>query len=207
MMVLQLKRFTTSTVGVQKVVSYHPTPLKLACFCDTCCTTSNKLPSHHYDLSCVIMHLGGTMASGHYIAYVKASDRCDDYIDCTRDIPKGSLSASSSEKSLNLLKFLKPRGLDSKIGLKSSMNGIRLCKSSECCGVRINRNVMENLFNSYPKKNGQDVQDDIWLECDDENIRAISSQEFQEVLSSKPNSTSTPYLLFYTKISTATLDD
>lgn len=41
----------------------------------------------------------------------------------------------------------------------------------------------------------------MWLECDDENVHAISTEEFREVLSYKQNSTSTPYLLFYSKIS------
>ncbi|KAG5878430.1 hypothetical protein JTB14_026303 [Gonioctena quinquepunctata] len=106
MMVLQLKRFTTSTSGVQKVNTYLPTPLALQCFCESCCKMEGaEATAHQYKLCCVIMHLGGTMASGHYIAYVKASDHLEDYTDCFRDLPKGSLSASSSEKSLNILKF------------------------------------------------------------------------------------------------------
>lgn len=221
MMVLQLKRFTTSSSGVQKVNTYLPTPLELECFCENCCRIENKesLP-HRYQLCCVIMHLG-TMASGHYIAYVKASDHFEDYIDCTRDLPKGSLSASSSEKSLNILKYLKPKALsignsllESKNGLSSKalMNGVRMCKSMDCCGVKLNKNVIENVINSYSRKTGQDywssnsASDDMWLECDDENIRPITRHEFIEELSFKPNSTSTPYLLFYNKISDIGVD-
>lgn len=221
-MVLQLKRFTTSSSGVQKVNTYLPTPLELECFCEICCRIEDKesLP-HHYQLCCVIMHLGGTMASGHYIAYVKASDHFEDYSDCTRDLPKGSLSASSSEKSLNLLKLLKPKALsignsllESKNGLSSKalMNGVRMCKSMDCCGVKLNKNVVENVINSYSRKTGQDywssnsTAEDMWLECDDENIRPITRQEFIEELAYKPNSTSTPYLLFYNKISEIGVD-
>lgn len=220
-MVLQLKRFTTSSSGVQKVNTYLPTPLELECFCENCCRIEDKesLP-HRYQLCCVIMHLGGTMASGHYIAYVKASDHFEDYSDCTRDLPKGSLSASSSEKSLNILKYLKPKALgignsllESKNGLSSKvlMNGVRMCKSMDCCGVRLNKNVVENVINSYSRKTGQDywstsAADDMWLECDDENIRPITRHEFIEELAYKPNSTSTPYLLFYNKISDLGVD-
>lgn len=220
-MVLQLKRFTTSSSGVQKVNTYLPTPLELECFCENCCGIEDKesLP-HRYQLCCVIMHLGGTMASGHYIAYVKASDHFEDYSDCTRDLPKGSLSASSSEKSLNILKYLKPKALgignsllESKNGLSSKvlMNGVRMCKSMDCCGVRLNKNVVENVINSYSRKTGQDywsnsAADDMWLECDDENIRPITRHEFIEELAYKPNSTSTPYLLFYNKISDLGVD-
>ncbi|KAG5878429.1 hypothetical protein JTB14_026302 [Gonioctena quinquepunctata] len=82
-----------------------------------------------------------------------------------------------------------------------------MCKSVDCCGVRLNKNVVENVLNSFSRKNGQEspwhptnsTPGDMWLECDDENIRPITSQEFIEELGYKPNSTSTPYLLFYAK--------
>lgn len=222
-MVLQLKRFTTTVAGVQKVNSHLPTPLEMACFCDTCCHLPDGVPQHRYQLCCVIMHLGGTMASGHYIAYVKATDHFADYMDCSKDMPKGSLSASSSEKSLSILKYLKPRALsgsviDNKNGLYSSKasitNGARMCKSMDCCGVKLNKNIVENVINSYTRKTGQDywnpspsLQEEMWLECDDENVRPISSQELQELLGYKPNSTSTPYLLFYSKVTDPVSDN
>ncbi|CAH2006080.1 unnamed protein product [Acanthoscelides obtectus] len=219
-MVLQLKRFTTSSMGVQKVNTYVPTPLEIECFCQSCCIEDNIESSvrHKYQLCCVIMHLGGTMASGHYIAYVKASDHLEDYADCTRDIPKGSLSASSSEKSLNILKFLKPKALSNalidKNGLSSKcvMNGVRMCKSIDCCSVRLNTNVIENSINCYSRKIGQDyystnaANEDMWLECDDESVRPLTTQEFKEELGFKANSTSTPYLLFYAKMPDVALD-
>lgn len=207
-MVLQLKRFMTTSTGVQKVNTYFPTPLELACFCETCCKSQEEDNPiiHTYHLCCVIMHLGGNMASGHYIAYVRASDTSSNYVDCPHDIPKNSLSASSSEKSVNILKSiksLKPKALtnafnDSKNDInKSPTPACRLCKSVDCCGIKLNKNILENVVNSYNKRN--DLLEDMWLECDDETIRPISTNEFQNLLSSKPNSTSTPYLLFYTK--------
>lgn len=46
-MVLQLKRFTTTVAGVQKVNSYLPTPLDLECFCETCCQQQEgSIPPH-----------------------------------------------------------------------------------------------------------------------------------------------------------------
>ncbi|CAH0554027.1 unnamed protein product [Brassicogethes aeneus] len=188
-MVLQLKRFTTTSAGVQKVNTFLPTPLELECFCEGCCKVyeneeDEDKPRHRYQLCCVIMHLGGTMASGHYIAYVKASHHLEDYADCSRDSPKGSLSASSSEKSLNILKYLKPRGMISN-SLEKNVGGVRVCKSAECCGVKLSRNAANSCA---------------WLECDDENVRPIGSRELEEELGFKPNSTSTPYLLFYAKI-------
>lgn len=211
-MVLQLKRFTTTAAGVQKVNSYLPTPLDLECFCESCCKGDTS--QHHYQLCCVIMHLGGTMASGHYIAYVRASDHLEDYMDCSKNLPKTNLSANTTERSLSILKYLKPRAhsgpvLDTKNGLSSKggnlMNGLRICKSMDCCGVRLNKNIVENVINNSTRKNGQDywqpsLHEEMWLECDDETVRPISSQEMQDLLGYKPNSTSTPYLLFYSKI-------
>lgn len=58
-MVLQLKRFTSSTAGVQKVNTFLPTPLEIECFCESCCNyEEGSLPLHRYQLCCVIMHLG-----------------------------------------------------------------------------------------------------------------------------------------------------
>ncbi|KAL3278061.1 hypothetical protein HHI36_013406 [Cryptolaemus montrouzieri] len=205
MMILQLKRFNTSTSGVHKVNTYLPTPLELDCFCESCCNSEDEEFPHYYRLCCIIMHLGGTMASGHYITYVKASNYYNSYRDCSRDQPKASLSASCSEKSLNILKFLKPRAVANSfmearngISSKSVLNGLKICKSIDCCSVKLNKNVLENALNSQIKKN--DHEEDLWLECDDESIRFLKSGELTQILGYKPNSTATPYLLFYTKV-------
>ncbi|XP_017783465.1 PREDICTED: ubiquitin carboxyl-terminal hydrolase 1 [Nicrophorus vespilloides] len=212
-MVLQLKRFTTTAAGVQKVNTYMPTPLRMACFCESCCKKGeNSL--HHYELCCVIMHLGAAMASGHYIAYVKASDQSE-YSDCSRDLPKTTLSASTSEKSLNFFKYFKSKPSSSNNSVIEHKNGVAsksllpVCKSMSCCGVKMNKNVVENAIN-YSRRNGQDpwrAREDMWLECDDESVRPITSQELQDFLAYKPGgTTSTPYLLFYSKI-TESSDD
>lgn len=80
---------------VSKVNEHMPTPLVLGCFCEDCQTTNNT--DHQYHLYGVIMHLGATMASGHYVAYVKARDSSIDYDSCTRERRKtASLTASLS---------------------------------------------------------------------------------------------------------------
>jgi hypothetical protein len=45
--------------------------------------------------------------------------------------------------------------------------------------------------------NGQ--MEDVWLECDDENISLITRRQFEEELNSKQSAT-TPYLLFYERV-------
>jgi len=63
-----------SMVCMSKVNDYMPTPLTLACFCEQCCPIPEEKRPHHYELFGVIMHLGATIASGHYVAYVKGID-------------------------------------------------------------------------------------------------------------------------------------
>lgn len=230
-LVLQLKRFAASAGGlggagvVQKVHADMPTPLKLSCFCEGCCRGETD---HKYRLCCVIMHLGGTLQSGHYMAYVRVQgggcgDFTHEYVDCSRDLPKGTMSASTSEKSLNFLKRFKPTAKSSfessKHGSNQHNQSPRVCKSQQCCGIKINRSAVEgtvmnavNASNGYGRHYDYESCDDdanasakgddndIWLECDDDNVRSITKFELQKLLSGKVNPTSTPYLLFYAKI-------
>ena len=102
-MVLQLKRFTASgnKSYTSKINDYIPTPFTMNCFCTGCMpSTAGRPPSpaatstqqpqpaggkHHYRLYAVIMHLGATLASGHYTAYVRASNEAAaEYLGCTR---------------------------------------------------------------------------------------------------------------------------
>merc|ERR1719323_2160299 len=97
-LVLQLKRFTAASnksAFMSKINDFIPTPFTMNCFCTQCMPTdmppqppgeaSPPPPKHHYRLFAVIMHLGATLASGHYIAYVRASiDLTNDYSQCPR---------------------------------------------------------------------------------------------------------------------------
>ncbi len=115
-MVLQLKRFTTATGGpksysVSKINDYIPTPFTMNCFCTQCMSPPSSKSSgrggghqpkgdskHLYKLYAVIMHLGATLASGHYIAYVRASSQDSaamEYAQCQR----GGVSASETREN------------------------------------------------------------------------------------------------------------
>jgi len=99
-LVLQLKRFTAASnksAFMSKINDFIPTPFTMNCFCTQCMPpdmppqppgeASPTPPKHHYRLFAVIMHLGATLASGHYIAYVRAgSDLTGDYSQCPRAI-------------------------------------------------------------------------------------------------------------------------
>ncbi|XP_069682403.1 ubiquitin carboxyl-terminal hydrolase 1 [Periplaneta americana] len=237
LLVLQLKRFSStfgSMVCMSKVNDYMPTPLTLACFCEQCCPLPEDQRPHHYELFGVIMHLGATIASGHYVAYVKASENVCDYYHCDRDKRKSSSlssassgnksgSSSSGDKMGGILKFFRPRSSNSSNSDLSNKqhhsagNSVyyrHTCRSMDCCGVRLNRSLMNGGDPMIQKSqmNGLDtgisaavvdtsVPEPVWLECDDETVRLLTRKEFEDVLAPKPSKSSalTPYLLFYSK--------
>jgi len=108
-LVLQLKRFTAATnksAFMSKINDFIPTPFTMNCFCTQCLPPDSPLcppgeqrllpPKHHYRLFAVIMHLGATLASGHYIAYVRASvDLNVDYHSCSKATDRGQRTPGS----------------------------------------------------------------------------------------------------------------
>jgi ubiquitin carboxyl-terminal hydrolase 1 len=172
------------------------------------------------------MHLGATLASGHYIAYVRASpDTVWDYTQCQR------VSTVERNKKKGILKFLR-RGNESKNGdvyggvgtNGSEVGGASTCRSANCCGIRggfvsscldgsstsssvpsqrsLDSGFDSSEVNSAAIPGGESSSaspDDLWLECDDESIQVITRKQFEEILSAKQGAT-TPYLLFYQKV-------
>lgn len=157
LLVLQLKRFSLSygsTVHTSKVNDYMPTPMQLDCFCEHC-QASPEAPLHSYKLYAIIMHLGATMASGHYVAYTRVCPSTADYAACSRSkaataAPSAvfSNSRSSSDRNSNhsggsaggLLRFFKPKS-SSSLGTESLNNSgnnspLLLCRSVNCCSAR-----------------------------------------------------------------------
>lgn len=202
LLVLQLKRFSQSANGTEKINSYMPTPLILECFCNDCRLKNDAKAIHSYQLYSVIMHLGATMASGHYIAYTRASDYYNDYLECSRENPnKSTFSSGELSKTINFLKLFKPKSDNIKNSTLPT-----LCRSKDCCGVKLSKSVIENVMNSTNRCKNSKFYDDnkdggsLWLECDDDVVRTMSTDEFQNLLSCKKNSSATPYLLFYSKI-------
>ncbi len=254
-LVLQLKRFTAANT---KINDFVPTPFTMNCFCTQCLPPDGPQPpgermppKHHYRLFAVIMHLGATLASGHYIAYVRASvDLNVDYSRCQTSSPPQLPSSSKSLHGMaqpqpsngkrGIMKYFS-RNSDNGSGVSSSSssknghavgsNGVDLapqpqvpshCRSANCCGMqrvlgqlnnhssqqpRQRQKSQESLDNgggsssnedsALPMTNGQ--MEDVWLECDDENISVISRRQFEDELNSKQSAT-TPYLLFYERV-------
>ncbi|XP_075231641.1 ubiquitin specific protease 1 [Lycorma delicatula] len=202
LLTLQLKRFSSSYGSVvSKVIDHMPTPLTLSCFCEECIQSENHSP-HRYELFGVIMHLGATMASGHYVAYVRGRDTSSDYEHCTRDKRKtASLSGASGKHVSNpdakitggsIFKlFRSSKSTNGSTGvLNDSRPFVQSCRSAECCGVKL-RNEDASCYG--PESN--------WLECDDDTVRTITRSQLEEILAVKnsKNSALTPYLLFYVR--------
>ncbi|XP_050542668.1 ubiquitin carboxyl-terminal hydrolase 1 [Daktulosphaira vitifoliae] len=214
LLTLHLKRFCTNYRAVVSKVNEHmPTPLTLECFCEECLSLGAQQlhRAHSYQLYAIIMHLGATIASGHYVAYVKAQDNLEEYDNCPRDrrktgsllsTPNGTLPANYKKSSISngLFRFLKISSKNSSTagstssvfsdsidsGKASSIG--RWCRSLDCCGIRI--------------LDSSEGNDSVWLECDDETVRTMSVTQLTQILEfkSSKNSALTPYLLFYVKV-------
>lgn len=243
-LVLQLKRFTAATnksAFMSKINDFIPTPFTMNCFCTQCLSdgfergqSEQKNPKHHYRLFAVINHLGATLASGHYIAYVRASvDLNLDYSRCPkaaqlpnyhhRSSANSVGNGSSSANKRGIMKYFSRSGnTDTKMSNgtdHSSLNQLQQqqqpshCRSANCCGMQrvlcqLNSKGQQRLHRSEESlSNGNSETDslngsqmeDVWLECDDENISLISRRQFEEELNSK-QSAATPYLLLYERV-------
>ncbi|KAL1140878.1 hypothetical protein AAG570_000806 [Ranatra chinensis] len=201
LLTLQIKRFSSGFGSVVSKVNEHmPTPLTLGCFCESCQTsgTGHPIEQHQYHLYGVIMHLGATIASGHYVAYVKARDSSADYEACTRDRRKtASLSSGSKTSSSSATSKKKWFFRSSKNGSLTDTRGQYFryscrssCRGADCCGVRLRT-----------EESVGGTSEPVWLECDDESVRIISKKQLEEILAQKQpkNSALTPYLLFYAR--------
>ncbi|XP_054280513.1 ubiquitin carboxyl-terminal hydrolase 1-like isoform X1 [Macrosteles quadrilineatus] len=200
LLILHLKRFSSSYGScVQKVNEYMPTPIELSCFCNKCKDLEERLKPHRgYQLYGIIMHLGSTLASGHYVSYVCGRDTVMDSANCTRDKRKtASLSGGAGKPASNTEKHGTQKTLfrffskSSKPTYPSPLENrgpyFSPCRSADCCGAKL------------------DTNEPVWLECDDDTVRTISKKHLGELLGPKnsKNSALTPYLLFYSRIQSA----
>lgn len=187
-MVLQLKRFTatgTKSSYMSKICDHIPTPFTMNCFCTQCLPTgSSPAPSsmnmqhtqgtakHHYRLYAVIMHLGATLASGHYTSYVRAHDQAWEYLNCQRRNSSNKSQCNSAERiksskngdknissgsSKGIMKYFSrsSSSSDTRNNIVNSMNSggdtlnghsansyMDACKSSNCCGIRTTTQIV-----------------------------------------------------------------
>jgi len=213
-LILNLKRFTTvaSKTYVSKLTDFIPTPFTLDCFCTECNGIAGG--RHKYRLYSVILHLGASLASGHYIAYVRAGDTSVDYFQCKRP---GSADTIKTSKKRGIFKmFTKSTSLP--VEARSSMPS-PVCPSLACCGLKLTSGGSMSAgsvdsvgststngggrgspgYSTGEFSNGGQQVDDYWLECDDEQISIITRRELNDILTAR-QSTTTPYLLFYSRM-------
>ena len=174
-LVLNLKRFTTTSC---KLTDYIPTPLIMDCFCQKCRERPDG-PIHKYRLYSVILHLGASLASGHYIACVRAGDVNLDYFQCLRPGLVDPTLRNKNTKRGILKMFSKSNSTPTEPQYNVTNP---VCGSISCCGLKLNPSILEDRVGS---SNGSDTvsrhspglisdQDDIWLECDDEQVSVIT---------------------------------
>ena len=174
-LILQLKRFTTvaSKTYVSKLTDFIPTPFSLDCFCSEC-SKPGCSARHQYRLYSVILHLGASLASGHYIAYVRAGDTSLDYFQCKRP---GSADTIKTSKKRGLFKmFSKSSSLP--VEARPAVSS-PVCPSLSCCGLKVASCGAAPEGRSSPglEQGGQGpvaLAEDFWLECDDEQISVIT---------------------------------
>ena len=169
-LVLQLKRFTTvaSKTYVSKLTDFIPTPFTLDCFCTECSRPGPGGGRHRYRLYSVILHLGASLASGHYIAYVRAGDTTVDYLQCKRP---GSADTTKTSKKRGLFKmFSKSSSLP--VEARPAV-APPVCPSLGCCGLKVTGGGGAPEGRSSPAME-QGGGEDCWLECDDEQISVIT---------------------------------
>ena len=170
----------------------------VCCISSSCRISSPASPSRHrYRLYSVILHLGSSLASGHYIAYVRAGDTSLDYFQCKRPISADTVKTS---KKKGLFKMFSKSSTLAPTEAKGSSSLV--CPSMTCCGLKISGVGPGGAASSHHVTNGDSGQangrlspgycsnditnggahpggsptpePDLWLECDDEQISVIS---------------------------------
>ncbi|XP_075971367.1 ubiquitin specific protease 1 [Anticarsia gemmatalis] len=176
LLVLQLKRFSG---GMEKITRHAPTPLLMPCFCEPCAKRPpEQPPTHRYILWGVIMHLGQTLTGGHYVAYARDSGADSPCGRSTAAAAGGEAGAAPAPAAGGASSFM--RTLFSRPRAAAAAG----CGARDCCVPR-------------PRSAAAPA----WLACDDDLVKPISTEEFEDLLSAEPKmrSAATPYLLFYVK--------
>ena len=153
---------------MSKICDHIPTPFTMNCFCTQCLPTGSSTASsslniqhsqtstakHHYRLYAVIMHLGATLASGHYTAYVRANDQALEYLHCQRG-PSGNRShCNSAERIKN------GKSGDRNLSSGGSGKGIMKYFSRNSSSSDTRHNIMNGMnaggstLNGYHSSNG-----------------------------------------------------
>ncbi|XP_032512738.2 ubiquitin carboxyl-terminal hydrolase 1 isoform X1 [Danaus plexippus] len=158
--------------GMEKITRHAPTPLLMPCFCEPCAKRPpDHPPTHRYILWAVIMHLGQALTGGHYVAYARDRSNGDGEV-ASKCERTGGGDAASTNSGSSFMRTLFNRP-------RAQPSG---CAANDCCVPR-------------PRL------DTCWLACDDDLVKPISNEEFEDLLSAEPKmrSAATPYLLFYVK--------
>jgi hypothetical protein len=151
------------------------------------------------------------LASGHYIACVRAADINLDFFQCSRPGQSDTATRSKHTKHRGIFKMFSSKSSSAAAAPPEPAYNVTnpVCGSISCCGLKMNPNLVSdeprpsssssNVANGHPAEgsNGSSPryspggggrpdsagpatndQDDIWLECDDEQISVITRYSF-----------------------------
>ncbi|XP_066979618.1 ubiquitin carboxyl-terminal hydrolase 46-like isoform X3 [Macrobrachium rosenbergii] len=202
-LVIHVKRFSAyhRNMFTAKCSEAMPAPLELSCFCRACLseqvrkqalmelekesrTTKPNMNSKSdvsghlpYHLTAVVCHLGATLSSGHYLSFVRLS------------------ALQSSKCPEQHLQQLQQQQLPTQP--QSNSSGKHDCPWMRCCGLHMDHIHPAPILNGHidGMESGNE-HENMWLECDDEKIKLVTSSE---VISMMRTTVTTPYLLFYSR--------
>ncbi|XP_026737008.1 probable ubiquitin carboxyl-terminal hydrolase creB [Trichoplusia ni] len=157
--------------GMEKITRHAPTPLHMPCFCEPCAQRPPDQPPTHRYLLWGVIMHLGQTLTGGH------------YVAYARDSGGGAEAGAgacgreagggdAAAQASSFMRALFSRPRPAPAG----------CSARDCCVPR-------------PRALAA------WLACDDELVKPISNEEFEDLLSAEPEmrSAATPYLLFYVK--------
>jgi len=181
---LHLKRFSATAGifgGFSKLSNRVAIPLSLPCIyreCHDACTLEN----HKYSLFAVVTHSGASILHGHYRAYVKVQQLINPgiYYNLVKQKLKNDFSLSATDSFF--------QAATEPMSNKNFNHKSETCIKSDPCERKIS-SLSDTGDESY------------WLECDDECVKIMSQEEFENRLDETDGALmGTPYVLFYHKL-------
>lgn len=157
--------------GMEKITRHAPTPLLMPCFCEPCAKRPPEQPPMHRYILWGVIMHLGQTLTGGH--YVAYARACNGAdAACGREAANSSNAGNEAPAASSFMRTLFSRTRPTPPA----------CNARDCCVPRA-RN------------------DSAWLACDDDLVKPISNEEFEDLLSAEPKmrSAATPYLLFYVK--------
>lgn len=157
--------------GMEKITRHAPTPLLMPCFCEPCAKRPPEQPPTHRYILWGVIMHLGQTLTGGHYVAYARDGAALGTSAATCAREAGGGDAAAAGGGFMRALFSRPRAPAA-------------CTARDCCVPR-------------PRT----APAAAWLACDDDLVKPISNEEFEDLLSAEPEmrSAATPYLLFYVK--------